>query len=129
MYLRPSCTSWCARQTKSRLFMWLNCKKEEKTSVAGKSYCNFRSKSHYLRCDPGAKKPTSSSWTDCPCFYIFWITPHEITKWSFMWNFTIPFNHPNLPNRGKKRSKYQNFICQHNALNHRNNRKDHILAS
>lgn len=43
MYLRPSCTSWCARQTKSRLFMWLNCKKEEKTSVAGKSYCNFRS--------------------------------------------------------------------------------------
>jgi hypothetical protein len=24
MYLRPSCTSWCARHTRSRLLMWLN---------------------------------------------------------------------------------------------------------
>lgn len=29
MYLRPSCTSWCARHTKSSLLIWLNCTRSQ----------------------------------------------------------------------------------------------------
>ena len=35
--------------------------------------------------------------TDGPSFYIFEITPHEITESTFMWNFTIPFDQSYLP--------------------------------
>jgi len=57
----------------------------------------IRGQVHYLGSDPGPKKPTCSSGTNCPCLNIFRITPHEITEWSFMWNFTIPFNYSYLP--------------------------------
>lgn len=56
----------------------------------------FPIKLHYLRSNPGSKKPTSSTRTDCPCLNIFRITPHQITKWPLMRNFTVPLNDPYL---------------------------------
>ena len=50
----------------------------------------------YLRRDPWSKKPTCSTWTDCPRLNVFRITPHKITEWPLMRNFTISFNDPNL---------------------------------
>jgi hypothetical protein len=83
----------------------------------------MRGQVHYLRSDPRPKKPTCSSGANCPCLYIFRITPHEITEWPFMWNLTIPFNYSYLPcDREKKcistnheEKKQQEIIVQHTA--------------
>jgi hypothetical protein len=132
MYLRPSCTSWCARHTRSRLLMWLNYGEKKKKNQLSDQYdiclqwmghVPMRGQVHYLRSDPRPKKPTCSSGANCPCLYIFRITPHEITEWPFMWNLTIPFNYSYLPcDREKKcistnheEKKQQEIIVQHTA--------------
>jgi len=39
-----------------------------------------------------SKQPASSSWTHLPSFNFFGIRPHEIAKWSIVWDFNLSLN-------------------------------------
>jgi len=45
-----------------------------------------------------AEQPACSSRWHCPGFDVFWIRPHQVAEWSFMWNFHSSIDKSNLVN-------------------------------
>ena len=47
-------------------------------------------------CNNASEKPSGASGTQSPCFYVFRVAPHQVTKWTFVRNFNPTVNEPSL---------------------------------